>query len=672
MAERRRRAVTGAAFTVVAAAIALGVAPQGFMDRAAAYDATERRVAIVWLDGMSLEDWSRSGGTALREILDDGSVGVLHTWPADGDPTEAAREAGANPGRRVRALRTGGARTGLGEVLADAQRAIGIVATHPATPELLRAFSLVGPKTLRPPGLSTGHSIPDATSPIGARTDVQAMAVEMLRIAPESGVLVADISDGALLDAALVDQPSLRDRWIARVLSRAEIVVKAARTAVGEDGIVMIISAPGPRGSEARSEHLGAIAVAGPLFPAGLLRSSTTRIPGLVSLLDIAPTVLTAAGLQPDASMTGAVLRVERGADAGGRARRLERDLTAAARARPQVALILFGALAFACVLTMSLFLGRRGRAPRGSAPIHLRDVALIMFAACLVAPLVLMVERTWRAVAVSIAVAIIARIAIGARWCVPALASLGVAPLAWTLIAPMSSAGAAVSGSIAAFLPPGRNPAVVGGALAALFVLLGSWSDGRGGRMGRQGSEPTHRLTWGTHRQVPRLRIGVALVAVSAMVVAAEDVRMVGIAGASLAWFIARDAGWSPPRTLIAFAAGGVLIFAGIAVLDSTLVYPADVRIWLDDQAARLDVVGVAAFAGLPLLVAAWRRRDEAARATFGSPGLRGAVGASVIAAIGIAIAYPGGASSAAWTLLPAVAVTGAFLTGSRSTAAP
>jgi hypothetical protein len=615
---------------------------------------------------MSLDDWSRSAGPVLREMLAQGAVGVLHTGPAGGNTTVAAREVGANPAHDVRALRTGGAREGLGEIFSRDGRTVAIIGTAAPTPAQLRAYALVGPDALRASTALRAYRIADATSPIGARTDVQAMAIEMTRVGPEADLLIADIADGALLDAALANDPVLRERWIARVLSRADIVINAARIAVGEHGVVMVVSAPGPRAREARNEadlgtgtvasdvdgdHLGAVVISRP--GRGLLISETTGVPGLVSLVDLAPTIAQRSGVGAHPSMTGDALNVERGADAVGRARRLERDLAAAARARPVVALALFGAVGFAALLTALLFLARRGRAPRGRAPIHLRDLALVLFTAACCAPLVLLFDDGWRAAAVAGIVAVVARMAIGARWCAPVVACLGLAPLVWTLVDPVTVATSTVGAARADFLPPGLDPSVVGLAMGAVLVAVGALADAR-------------------PRMSARPRTAILVLLAAALVVLAQDLRLVAILAAASAWFIGRDTGSSIVRAAVALGALGVLATAAfVAVGGDLLAYPEDLSVWASDHAARLDVVALGALAGVPLALAWWRRRDEAGRAAFGSPGLRAAIGATVVAAVGIAVAYPGGAVAAAWTLVPAVGVGGALLTGSRSSVA-
>lgn len=638
MGKRLRRAL------VAAAAVSV-------LSTSSASAATDARVVIVWLEGTSLNDWATSGGPALRSILSDGAVATLHTGYAS-TVSDAALEAGASPDGDVRSLRPSGVRRGLGETLSEAGRTTAIFGTALPIVADARTGRIVGPDALRTPG-SRSYAIADATSPTRSRTDVLAMASDMLAVAPNVSLVVADIADTGQLDRSLMDDPS-RERWIGRALSRADAVVAAARTTAGADGTVVIISAPGPAAHQSQA-RLGAIAMIGQSFGRGALTSETTRVPGLVTLEDVTPTLLKATGLTSARGLTGSVMTVSAEPNAAASVVKLDRDLLAASVARERVALGLFGALAFASLMTGLLFVARRGRAPRGSAPIHLRDVALIIFASCAISPAVLLLDSGWRAAAVAGICGVIARVAIGARWCVPVLALAGVAPAIGALFDPRASAVGSVGGARASFIPPGMDPALAGLALGAGLLAVGMTADSASRSI--------------TSRRARTFRVAAAMFIGAGAVALAGDPRMIAVVTIPVAWFIARGGTRSTVRSLIGVSV--VALFGGAAVVSAgpePFAYASEASRWIADLFDRLDVVSVAALAGAPLAITAMIRRDEVARASFGSPGLRASVGATVFAALAIAIAYPGGTQAAAWTLLPAVCVAGAILTGSRS----
>lgn len=596
-----------------------------------AASAPARRVVVVWLDGTSIDEWARSGGPQLRAMLDEGAAGIVQTTSGT-TPRKAAALIGTAAAARP------GVRDSLAEILTRADRPVGFVASRDAQ-DVGALFPEATP--FAPGSNNLFYRLVDPSYPGGTRADVEALSAALIPLLSRAGLVIVAPGDTARIDAVL--DGVARERWIARALASADRVIAAARVAVGADGTVLVLSAPGPRAREARGDHLGAVAVVGPGFAQGALTSATTRVPGLVSLIDVAPTILRAAALPSDPSLRGAAMTVSRGAGVA-RARRLDRDLTTAARARPRVLAILFGALSCASLLAALLFVAGRGRAPRGRTP---RAVPLIILTACALAPAALLAAHDWRALVLASVATLALLFAVGARWCVPVAGVIGgLSPAVVTLLMPARAAALTIGGARAAALPPGTDPALVGLALCAGLIGLGALSDAR--------------------PLAPWLRAAAALVLGAGAALLAADLRMLAVAAFTVAVFIARECGWSLPRTSI--GVGALAAVAAVLVVLSgpePFVTAAEVRAVVRSHLAGFDLSALTVLAGAPLLAAVGVRRAEAARASFGSPGARAAITASLVLAGGIALAYPGGVSAAAWALLPAAALVGATLLG-------
>ena len=157
----------------------------------------------------------------------------------------------------------------------------------------------------------------DPAAPWGLRTDLEVATraiEEALR--DECGVTFIDPGDlervdelelalGRPLPEQRTEALQTADELLAAVLSNVDL----------ERDLVLVVSPTSPWVEE--EAHLGIAAVRGPGFePGQTLQSASTRRAGLVTLPDVAPTILEHLGLPADPDMTGRpIFAVETGAD---------------------------------------------------------------------------------------------------------------------------------------------------------------------------------------------------------------------------------------------------------------------------------------------------------------------------------------------------------------------
>ncbi|HET9079264.1 MAG TPA: hypothetical protein VFO01_01925 [Trebonia sp.] len=247
-----------------------------------------RHVVIVGVSGLTWNLVSKAGTPELWRLAAEGSVGSLVDYaqqplacPADGWLTlnSAARAQGPRPC------------TSLPAVIPA-----GTAARIPAMPQIIqdnRQF----------------HEAPD-WGLLGALANC-ATAVgpgAALALASPAGVVAsylpspADLSSPVLARCPLtvVDLTASSERVHASIIDR-----QLARLAAElPPGTLLLVTAPGA--ATAGSPHLMATVVNGPGFASGLLDSSSTRRPGIVTLTDLTPTVAAWLGHPVPAGTVGA------------------------------------------------------------------------------------------------------------------------------------------------------------------------------------------------------------------------------------------------------------------------------------------------------------------------------------------------------------------------------
>lgn len=328
---------------------------------------TVRRVVVFGIPRLSLDDLDRGVMPNLERLVARGAVGATSVRTLSGRPSAAEAYATFGAGTRVKArpgadeaydastplegdqaaavaarrlgLRphgdvvvTGAAPTlrspgvdvssdpgALGEILRAAGRRTAVVGTadyvdltgvdqlhRPAAIALMDHRASVDHGTVEGDGLL----VDDPRAPFGLRSDARQVVAATVRSLRSSDVVLVDPGDTEraaqyaslqTTDAAAVTRDrSLRwtDDVLGAVLRRA-----GPRTLVMVAGVTPV----------GRSWALTPTVIAGPGVPHGELVSPSTRRRGLVTITDLAPTVLGALGVRPSTGMIGAELRYHEG-----------------------------------------------------------------------------------------------------------------------------------------------------------------------------------------------------------------------------------------------------------------------------------------------------------------------------------------------------------------------
>jgi len=143
-------------------------------------------------------------------------------------------------------------------------------------------------------------------------------------------------------------------------LARADALAQAVTLEPGSTLVILSTYTSAYR--RAHHIYLGAIAIDGFGFTKGLLRSPSTRRDGVVTLADVAPTILMAAGVTPLASMGGRAVEQVESTDPVAAVERLDDRYVQAARIR---APLLRGFVWFALVVLAGVALAIAGRRER-------------------------------------------------------------------------------------------------------------------------------------------------------------------------------------------------------------------------------------------------------------------------------------------------------------------
>ena len=151
----------------------------------------------------------------------------------------------------------------------------------------------------------------DNSASFGYIDDPLALVQAANEAAEKSDFVVVQTGDLGRLESArhyLSDEEFHARREAA--LRRLNIVVYALNATAESDGADLLLICPRPVANPRRGnawDRLTPVIAAGPDFPAGLLSSATTRSPGLIANIDIAPTILSIFHAAPSSfpMMTG-------------------------------------------------------------------------------------------------------------------------------------------------------------------------------------------------------------------------------------------------------------------------------------------------------------------------------------------------------------------------------
>jgi len=342
-----------------------------------------------------------SAGTRARGVLASGQV-LEPTEDFLGTPAGAvyARNTGylvdsglvdfGFPGLVVRNGRLDyGAEIGaLGQALADAEVPRAAIANADgegvvSSPAFSRtaASALMDERGIVPAGAVSAGLLEDAVdAPFGVQYSQTAVVAAFAEVWAAGGVVLVEGSDLARADRyrPLVT-PEHRDGLRRSALRATDDLVEALLASVDEERDAVLVVAPY---HAADSVHLTVAGLRAPGVEPGLLRSASTRRTGLVTLVDVAPTILDLAGVERPGSMEGR--RFERAADgaATGRERAANLDqIDQASRYRDRmVAPVAVTFVVLQAVLWLGAAMALRRGTPRTRRGVALAALAMLAY----------------------------------------------------------------------------------------------------------------------------------------------------------------------------------------------------------------------------------------------------------------------------------------------------
>lgn len=216
----------------------------------------------------------------------------------------------------------------------------------------------------------------DPSAPFGVRADPEKVLTAIADAAEDAELLVVDPGDLERAEAFRATA-SVRGQNRARrlALRRTDALLGDVLEWAGDDTLVMVVSVAPP----GRGFRLTPITVAGPGVESGWLVSPSTKRRGLVTLTDVAPTVLSALGASVPDGMRGAGLRQQPGSVDTDALQVLDRDtefreLTYYNQA---VWFIVFQAVVY---LLAAFVLARNSRVPRTGPAVRVLALASATF----------------------------------------------------------------------------------------------------------------------------------------------------------------------------------------------------------------------------------------------------------------------------------------------------
>src|SRR5262249_8274403 len=229
-----------------------------------------------------------------------------------------------------------------------------------------------------------GLLVPDRGAPFGLRYDNDAVLRAFQTVWQPRSVVLVESSDLVREDAyRAFATPPQRDRLLTQALERTDALVgRLLREVDVQRDAVMVVGPVHP----ARDVHLTVAALRAPGVQPGLLRSGTTRRPGFVQLVDIAPTILDRIGLKAPDSMEGRPFEIR---DEGGSAPQRRDGITDSDNAAtfrdnvvgPVLCVVTQGVLAVAALRCLARPGKRRGIALQPAALSGLGFIAAVLLA---------------------------------------------------------------------------------------------------------------------------------------------------------------------------------------------------------------------------------------------------------------------------------------------------
>jgi len=148
---------------------------------------------------------------------------------------------------------------------------------------------------------------PDPGAPYGICSDLDSLMREIDRALPWSRFVVVDLGDTYRADRYAEYCTDARARRLrGSAAARLDDLIGRISTRLNFGKDTLILLSPSSRTwSEIEEERLAPILIRGPGFGSGMLLSPSTRRAGVITICDVAPTVLAFFGLKPPAEMIG-------------------------------------------------------------------------------------------------------------------------------------------------------------------------------------------------------------------------------------------------------------------------------------------------------------------------------------------------------------------------------
>jgi hypothetical protein len=345
-----------------------------------------RRVLVVGVQGLTFDDLRAGSAPRVSRLAGQGAIGALSVRTLSAKPSAAEGWATLGAGSRVRAeapasdavdarggvLVRGEATTraanrgrhlptlpgALGDALHGAGRRTAVVGAadadgphRPAAVALADRHGWVDGGTVS----DTSLLVADPTAPFGRRADPDAVVRRAREALERADVLVVDPGD--------LERAAAAGSGREQALARTDDLVGRLSANLPPGTLVLVVGVRPPT----REWRLTPVVAVGAGVIPGYLDSPSTKRLGLVTLTDLAPTVLHALGAQVPPDMIGHALRFAPGPVDRERLRKLDRVATYRERIYFPIALSYVAVQAAVYLLAMAVLARRRSRSRWGA-----------------------------------------------------------------------------------------------------------------------------------------------------------------------------------------------------------------------------------------------------------------------------------------------------------------
>lgn len=301
------------------------------------------------------------GGTAAQALTrrtgaqSDGAVVVLGAAVAH--RLQSGKHLSSLPGALGDALTAAGRRAGVvGNADATAATDGRPVMSRPVAAAMMSAAGVVADGEVGPGLLQA-----DPSAPFGVRADADKVLAATMELAARDDIVAVDPgdTDRATAFAAVSTSPAAAGAR-RRALADTDALLGRVVAAAGPDTLVVVVGVDPPT----RTWHTTPIVAVGAGVVPGYLHSPSVRRLGVVTLTDLAPTLLDAVRVKVPSGMIGHALRYHPGTADLGKLRRLDRDAAFRERIYFPMTLgyIIFQALVYLAVILASWRFGGAGR----------------------------------------------------------------------------------------------------------------------------------------------------------------------------------------------------------------------------------------------------------------------------------------------------------------------